>query len=62
MYYKDKAPYLKHVLAIAIVFIKKMQWASHSDMDGRSYCPICYGYKPSHKKNCIIAAFIRNSK
>jgi len=62
MYYKNKTSYLKNALIVAILLIKKMQWASHSDMDGRYYCPICYGYKPSHKKNCIVAILLRENK
>lgn len=50
------------IITLAVIIIKKLQWEAHSIMDGRHYCPICKGYKPSHKKNCIVAAFIRENK
>ena len=54
--------YYENLIVIMLDIIKKLQWAAHSDMDGRQYCPICYGYKPSHKKNCIVAGTIRENK
>ncbi len=59
---QKKVYYYKNVVTTAVLVIKKIQWAAHSDMDGRNYCPICKGYKPSHKKNCIVASLIRENK